>query len=1290
MAKKLVKRTCREISGNTFTAGDGPRLSRPLSRYAEWPAWVLLAPAGGGKTVAFQTEAKRLGACYVTARNFIALNDPAWRHNTLFIDALDEMRAGAQDGRTPLDAIRTKLDTLGRPPFRLSCREADWFGASDRTHLAAVSGDGDVVELGLDPLTPKDVWKLLDGRVDDPAAFVQHAKAAGLSSLLTTPQCLELLAKAVASGGWPGSRLETFEFACRQLAQEQNEEHRIAAANAAVGTSDVLAAAGQLGALLLLSGCDAVATTPEPDGGVLQLQDVPGSQQIFRAALRTGLFFFTALGGDRQRAAPVHRQIAEFLAAKHLAAVIEDGLPPGRVMALMTGRDGGVVSSLRGLCAWLAAHSRELRPDCVDRDPLGTLLYGDVKGFGVDEKRHLVNRIKQLAMRDPGCLKNRFELNSRWGDLATPDAEPIFRDLLCTLPHDEAGQRLATAVLLALRENALIGFPAMVLMNVARDEERTPEAREFAIAAFIRQHPSDDSLVHQLRTLLDDIAGGTVSDPIDGLAGVLLGHLYPKHVPPAELWRYLQPCRWNHFGTYRRFWTIDLIQNSTDAQLGDVLDSLTARLQPWRTGVEQEMHSRILANLLIGNVDLDPKRVANWLRKLDRNWDPEVPTALVRWLSTKPARGAALLAAAEHMDGFEALEVANFVRHYVGVAEQPSRAEQAASEKARQQMTPQDTERARLKQSWRSFMREHATARQSWSPDNLHRLAWLCRGVFVGDVKGDTPSERLRWLLDDGELVEIALDAIRSTPKRDDLPSVAEVAALKANQLHPLAAPFLVALDLEQSSPVAPPLSEHRLRLALAFQFAAPAGEPPWYAAALKERPRLVASALADYCRAAFLAGNVPHATLSPLARDASYAKVAAFATLDLLRLFPPRCKAEHLPTLGLLLAAALKHVSNPDLTDLVQHKLSFRSLTAMQRVHWLCCGLTLNSDAHIEPLLALLAGRHRDQRIQCVVDLTYAEDSEERVLEVQALAINPAAKLLRHLATYCPPASLFDDPSSFPIAESVTASARAAGTVWRLLAHLATIPSDGATQALAQLVSDPDLDQWHWQLQNARTLQLQTRWEAEFRHPTIAELLATLGGAEPANAADLAALAADHLASLATRVRQGNTSDWRQYWNTDKHKRPTTPKHEELCRDALLSDLRSVLPAGVTAEPEGTYADDRRADIRIAYQDFAVPVEIKRSHAQDLWTAIDTQLASQYAQHPAAQGHGIYVVFWFGCHGCRKAPDGYTPSSAAELEQRLQQALTPPHSRKIRVVVVDVSGPALAAPLGVAMRSRD
>ena len=99
------------------------------------------------------------------------------------------------------------------------------------------------------------------------------------------------------------------------------------------------------------------------------------------------------------------------------------------------------------------------------------------------------------------------------------------------------------------------------------------------------------------------------------------------------------------------------------------------------------------------------------------------------------------------------------------------------------------------------------------------------------------------------------------------------------------------------------------------------------------------------------------------------------------------------------------------------------------------------------------------------------------------------------------------------------------------------------------------------------------------------------------------AALAVDVLEKLAVEIRDGQTSDWRQYWHRDQ----TTliePRHENDCRDALLSDLKKMFKKHrVGAQPEGRYADDKRADIRISYgSDFAIPVEIKRSHHPDIW----------------------------------------------------------------------------------------
>ena len=164
--KKLVERTCTELGRD---GGESPETEpRPLSAYWSAQAYVLLGDPGSGKTTAFDTECKKLGdeAKFISARDFLIYDDSApdeLRGRTLFIDGLDEVRAGASDIRSPFDRIRGLLIKLGRPRFRISCREADWLGENDRQRLELVAKDSTVAALRLDPLTPTDVENILRG-----------------------------------------------------------------------------------------------------------------------------------------------------------------------------------------------------------------------------------------------------------------------------------------------------------------------------------------------------------------------------------------------------------------------------------------------------------------------------------------------------------------------------------------------------------------------------------------------------------------------------------------------------------------------------------------------------------------------------------------------------------------------------------------------------------------------------------------------------------------------------------------------------------------------------------------------------------------------------------------------------------------------------------------------------------------------------------------------------------------------------------------------------------------------
>ena len=237
----------------------------------------------------------------------------------------------------------------------------------------------------------------------------------------------------------------------------------------------------------------------------------------------------------------------------------------------------------------------------------------------------------------------------------------------------------------------------------------------------------------------------------------------------------------------------------------------------------------------------------------------------------------------------------------------------------------------------------------------------------------------------------------------------------------------------------------------------------------------------------------------------------------------------------------------------------------------------------------------------------------------------------------------------------------------------------------------------WHWRRWRRRnhsvsggmswfTREINSGSSTETRptdHPEVEEVCRTLSDGPPANAGDLAALVRERLEQVARHIRTGNDNGWRPYWNEGNHRRPVEPKYEDSCRDALLGDLRPRLPGEADAQPEGRYANDKRADIRVASRDFHVPVEIKKSNHRKIWSALRNQLIARYTIDPSTGGYGIYLVLWFGEDAGRRTPpppSGPRPAGLDALKERFEEELTPEEARRISICVIDVSAPSFAA----------
>ncbi len=588
--KHFVERTCTVIhergkkpdQSTESPLPDEPE-SRPLESFRDEPAYVLLGSPGSGKTDAFKHEARHEAVEPITARDFRTLDpDPDWQDQTLYIDGLDETRAGSADGHTPFDAIRARLQALGRPRFRLSCREADWFGANDRERLKAVAPNGEVLVLRLDPLSDQGILDILDKNlgVEDPQGFVEAARQRGVDGLLRNPLNLEMLAAAVGDNPWPRTRTETFGLACRKLVYEKNPEHQIAWSGTA-NTTELLDTAGDLCSTLLLAGKAGVTlpgTAVNPDHP--QTERVPRvDQHLLSRVLDTDLF---ALSGEG-RLEPAHRQLAEFLAARRIAALIDNGLPVRRVLSVMSGCDGGIISEFRGLASWLAAQCKVARREVIERDPLGTVLHGDVQDFSPPEKRLVLQTLKAEADRNP-WLDGGTNLDSPLGCLVDPDLEGDFRQVLADPARHEAHESFVLLILQAVRAGTPMPGLAEPLMAMVRDDSWSMTVRCAALEAYLRTGEDDPRVAGVLRELLDDVYSGAVTTRNDDLLGTLLTELYPDVLPVTDLVGYLrEPARRNLWTRYGVFWTSHVRERSTIEQMVQLLDLLVAPMERVRS-----------------------------------------------------------------------------------------------------------------------------------------------------------------------------------------------------------------------------------------------------------------------------------------------------------------------------------------------------------------------------------------------------------------------------------------------------------------------------------------------------------------------------------------------------------------------------------------------------------------------------------------------------------------------------------------------------------------------------------
>ena len=1334
----------RLLAGDENT--DVVERARTVEEFRGCDAYVLLGAPGAGKTTEFRHEAAHAGGHYVTARDFLTFdNRSEWRGTTLFIDGLDEMRAGSPDGRTPLDGIRRRLEALGGPRFRLSCRDADWFGDNDRAHLETVSGGRQVKVLRLDPLTDDGIRRILTHQagIDSPEEFMATARARGVESLLANPQNLEMLANAVAGEAWPDSRTRTFDLACERLVQERNVEHRIANPNDSPA-SDLLDAAGRACALVLVCGLQGVALI-----GTAADDDFPALERFGAdtVALRRVLprrLFERVKHGQRS---PVHRNVAEFLGARHLAGLVSDRtLPVHRVLALLAGEDGGIVAPLRGLAAWLAAHCPAARAELIERDPEGVAAYGDPSVFTPDEKRSLLERLRTMHRSLPA---------GRFMALATPDMAPLFRDWLAGGTPGHHSGNFADFLLRVLANAAPLPELRDVFLDLAVDEGRAPGTRQWAGLCLAKGALGRPGRFRDaVRRFLRGLREGSVRDDDGSVMGMLLHYLYPEFIGPDEVFDYLRAERVDGYpvsvtiGGYERFWRYDLPRATRPEDAATVLDKLADIVEEheeWKLTGEWPASIPVrtmgaLVKMALERVDeQETRRTLRWLQIAGASDDADsrASRAICEWVEAKPERYKELLREAaahclettdagvcirqakhslhgaavppdygtwclgeigrfrcspnltgfwfeeawyalEHDSGADGLTL----EHLEAVAASDARLAEvhgrlrysdlsdrfvATRRRHHQRVLERPRERERELADWRrEFQRHQKALRENRCPAGvLNGIGEVYWGHYI-EFQAPTGRERLRKLLGDDMLFEAAVVGLRGAMHRNDLPVPAEVLALRErDRRHALALPVLAGLDLD-SPDILLRFGPDRAGTAFAFLLAESASfpEPAWLRPFVETNSNLAADEVVRFATVQLRRGEHHIPFVHEMCTSGWLSDVARQVCPRLLRAFPVRAPRPLLDTLNRLIWCGLANVDASTMEAIVTRKLAATSMTRAQRAHWLAAQLVVSPDTDLETVVGF-AGKHEHAMAGF---FGFFERSFPRRLLLDRMPSRPLGRLARILG---------EGRRPMRPAGPVSAQFRESELVCALLEALGTRVDDNAVSALGHLAGDPGVVAWRSTIQRIQREQAVLRRNARHRHPNIDAARRSLECRQPANAADLVVVTLEALAEISANIRHGSTNDWRQYWSPDGGEQQGKPKDENDCRDALLSDLKYKLgPLGIDAAPEGRYADEKRADIRVSYGGFNVPVEIKKSSHRSLWSAIRNQLIAKYSRDPDAVGSGIYLVLWFGEKYCQLPESGVRPRSATELEERLRGTLTPEEARLISICVIDVERP--------------
>jgi hypothetical protein len=1313
---------------------DGAGNAKSLTDYIDKRVVVILGGPGIGKTTELkQAKGRQADAIFSTVSQFLADPIESYQGKIIYLDALDEYRAELDQGKSIIDRIRGRLIALGCPKVRISCRGEEWQQGSDVKSLGDVAGGEPVYILKMQPLSEDDIRAIALEKINNVDTFLAGARERQLEEQLGNPETLKLYLEVYKkSGRWPETRAELMEQSTALLISEENSIHERARGDA-IGDKRLMQAAEDLSAIILFGDKKGVALSKvAASDKYIPLQELPNIDlDAARVVARRRLF-----SSDKpEQVYPQHKTTGDYLAAKALVRRIKDkSLPLCRVLSLLTGKDGGPLSHMRDVYAWLIALLPNYAERLIEADPFGALIYGDAGQWLVPTRRTALKLLSAYAANNDPWFRADAWYAPLLGGLAHPELIENFRNIL----KNEPNPHVSSVVLSALEHGRPLPELGDDLLSFIRDPGRPRHdwLKDNALRTFIRICPER---IGDCRGLLKGLEAGDISDDDHMLRAALLGKLYPSEIGPREVVHYFSKPKTNISGPGTMDWFIrhELVENTPDSDLPVLADAILTSPDDLKKLGEfnrKELNGALVRRLLeVHGNTATPEQIYKWLgiymdRRHTVHLDKDDSDVIRDYLNTHSQLYVNLFrhwldqTAPDIEHGYrfhhydfrsrvlDALPPINFPETLLtwAAAETVSDRAEFLFEEAVDLIMRGDVGAFSVSfESLFDYVETHPDFAKLWEQKrpaidqstqdyrkgrevkhthNVNiltgRIEILRTGKDIKNLKfwakiwfhqgGKSPLECLRQETN-GEIASAMVEGFEALLRMDRPHTPTDIASRQCeNQPCITSYPVLAGADiLAARSPDAfLALPEANLKAALAYHLINPIGGN---ARDWDKKIMVAHPGLAGKVLAVIWRTELATGKKEHL--TGSYVGRAEDSSTPVIlnEIYILLNENPALPP-GILedfLKNILQHGDAEGLRPLVPVALANRRVRGESHTLWLAVAALLSPSDSAHKLDRKLRSRSR-----------YVWAAHGILVSGAGTLMNGLKSVPQLQMSISILGKAFNNVPMF-IGERVGGDGNredAAQSIRGLINTLAGLATKDAAQAFEKLIADTALHEWHDYLRHSQAVQAKNLRDADFKRPTAQGVCTLLAGGPPISMKDFQSLAVDILDDIAADIHGGNDNKWKSFWILAGRGALDKPKIENDSRYAMLPWIEPYLISrDITIEPEAAAADQKRVDIRLTHAGTStLPIEVKRDDNAGLWTAIQNQLQEFYANDPKTGGYGIYLVIWYGKggKGCKTPPKSLaigTPTTATELQAALED-IKP--SQLFIVRVIDVSKP--------------